>query len=46
MKKKLSIPILFIFATFLAGCTSTTTKQESQTDDGKEKLMVYTTVYA
>ncbi|MGX2961347.1 metal ABC transporter solute-binding protein, Zn/Mn family [Peribacillus sp. JNUCC 23] len=46
MKKKLSIAILFIFATFLAGCSSATTKQEAQTDDGKEKLMVYTTVYA
>ncbi|WP_028392647.1 metal ABC transporter solute-binding protein, Zn/Mn family [Bacillus cihuensis] len=46
MKKKLSIAILFIFATFLAGCNSTTTKQDVQTDDSKEKLMVYTTVYA
>ncbi len=46
MKKQLSIAILFIFATFLTGCSSATTKQEAQTDDGKEKLMVYTTVYA
>lgn len=46
MKKNLSIAILFIFATFLAGCSSTTTKHEAQTGDGKEKLMVYTTVYA
>ncbi|MFJ5625558.1 metal ABC transporter solute-binding protein, Zn/Mn family [Peribacillus loiseleuriae] len=46
MKKRLSLAILFIFATFLAGCSSTTTKQEAQTDDSKEKLMVYTTVYA